>query len=144
MGGYAPYRRDRKACVHAILSHIRDMAHVLRPARGMVLLEPMAIKQGLVFVPANANDELKRQYVVKAVGKGRIVKPKKNKSFLLLFPEVKVGDVVLANRYAGHPIEINGRPHRLVHDDSIMAVIGLDDSDPRLAPEPASPQFGSS
>jgi hypothetical protein len=62
----------------------------------------------------------------------------------MVFPEVRVGDRVVANRYAGHGIEVNGKFHRLVHSSSIMAVVGLEDSDSRLAPAPNGVQFGSS
>lgn len=126
------------------------MAHVLKPARGMVLLEPQpqpSVQNG-IFIPVQADGELKSQYVVRAVGKGRVIRTKKKRRWLMQFPEVRVNDVVVANRYAGDAIEINGKVHRLVHQDSILAIVGIADSDPRLEPEPASnqpaPLFGGS
>lgn len=120
------------------------MAHVLRPARGYVLLEPMptTLVENGIYLPLTPDGELKQQYVVKAVGKGRIIRTKKKRRWLMVFPEVKVGDRVVANRYAGHALEINSKIHRLVHSSSIMAVVGLDDSDARMAPE--QPQFSNS
>jgi co-chaperonin GroES (HSP10) len=122
------------------------MAHVLRPARGYVLLEPMptTLVENGIYLPLTPDGELKQQYVVKAVGKGRIIRTKKKRRWLMVFPEVRVGDRVVANRYAGHPVDINGHFHRIVRFDSIMAVVGLEDSDSRLAPAPNGVQFGSS
>ncbi len=122
------------------------MAHVLRPARGYVLLEPLPVSlvENGIHIPPCADEELKREYVVRAVGKGRVMKTKKRGKYLLLFPEVRVGDHCIANRYAGHPVDINGAPHRLVQHSSIIALVRLADSDNRLAPLPIESRLGLS
>ncbi len=121
------------------------MPHVLRPARGYVLLEPLPISmmEGSIHIPPTGDDELKREYKVVAVGKGRLIKPKKMKSFILLFPEVRVGDNVIANRFAGEPVEINGHLHRLVHHTKIIALTRLADSDNRLVDQGSFTACGS-
>ena len=125
------------------------MAHVLRPARGMLLVKPIPEPsiQGGIHIPDNQLKDLKSQFMVVAVGKGRIRKFKKRKGFLLCFPEMKIGDRVVAGTYAGTELQINGVAHRLIEQDSVMALVGLVDSDPRLALEPVGdqprPAFGN-
>ncbi len=97
----------------------------IRPFSGMLLAEPIKqseITQGGIFIPDNARSELKSQYKVVAVGRGRIIK-RKNGKHLRLATEVGVGEMVVANTYAGKVVEVDGKSMRLLDQSSIMAVV---------------------
>lgn len=109
----------------------------------MVLVKPASITSELT-IPDTAFKDLQSQFDVVAVGKGKVKKFKKRKGFLLCYPEVKVGDRIVANTWAGTELVINGKPHRLIQQESVMMIVNLAPDDPLLAPEQGTPQFGSS
>lgn len=74
------------------------------------------------MIPETSRQDLKSQFKVVQVGKGRIVKLK-NGTFLRLAPEVKVGDTIIANSYAGKECGIDGKAMRIMEQSSVQAVV---------------------
>ena len=100
------------------------MAKFIRPFPGMLLIEPVreTNSNGILF-PQTAHKDLQSVFKVVAVGKPK-VKRLKNGSFLRIPAEVFAGQKIVANTYAGKELEVDGKVMRLIHFDSVMAVLG--------------------
>lgn len=97
----------------------------IRPFSGYLIGEPIKsseVTKGGLFIPDISRGDLKSQFRVTSVGKGKIVKLK-NGTFLRLAPEVKAGDVVIASTYAGKEVAVDGKLCRLMEQSSVQAVL---------------------
>ncbi len=108
------------------------MSRYLRPCAGKVLVKPKIGSPYDTTLPVAevAFKELQSQFLVVSVGKGRVVRLKNGK-FLRLQPEMRAGDTIVANTWAGKAVEVDGVPHRLMEQSSIMAVV---ESEPEAVP----------
>jgi len=97
----------------------------LRPLGNRILAEPLPDPQfsdaGL-YLPPIARDQLRAKFKVVALGRGQIY-PTKQCGLLRILPDCKPGDVVLANKMAGHPVSVNGKTMRLLDASCLIAVI---------------------
>lgn len=87
---------------------------MIRPIKNRVLLKPIpnpTISDGGIHIPFGATDNLQSQFVVLARG------PKAE--------EVLPGQRVLCNTYAGTEIMVDDKPHRLVEQSSILAILSV-------------------
>jgi len=93
----------------------------IKPFEGRILVEPEEVmesktKSGIIL-PDTAKEKPIEGKVV-AVGKGRV---KEDGTVIPL--EVKAGDKVLFNKYAGTEIQIEGEEHLMMREDDILGII---------------------
>jgi chaperonin GroES len=81
------------------------------------LLENEEKKKGGIIIPDTAKERPSEGEVI-AVGKGR-----RNNSGDRIEPEVKQGDRVLFNKYAGTEIEIESTKCLVMKEDEILAIL---------------------
>lgn len=72
---------------------------------------------GSIILPASAQEK-KEQMEVIAVGAG-----KTNKDGSIKKPQVKEGNVVIVDKYAGQQVELNDEEYTIVKSDDIIAII---------------------
>ena len=96
------------------------MATTIKPLEDRVLVEPLEAEtttaSGLV-IPDTAKEKPSKGEVV-AVGPGKHADDGK-----LVPMAVKVGDMVLFNKYAGTEVKIDGAEHLVMREDDILAII---------------------
>lgn len=94
---------------------------MIKPLGDKVIVEPQKVEEetssGIIL--ARAQKEKPNQGVVVSVGPGR---PKEDGSGYIPM-EVKVGDKIIFSRFAGVPIEDNGKEYLLIFERDIIAVI---------------------
>jgi chaperonin GroES len=97
------------------------MAINLKPLGGRVVVEPIeaedVTKSGL-FLPETAKEKPQKGTVL-SVGPGE--RDDKGKYIPM---EVKVGDVVLFNKYAGTEIKVDDKKIMILRENEILAIIG--------------------
>lgn len=97
------------------------MAINLKPLGGRVVVEPIeaedVTKSGL-FLPETAKEKPQKGTVL-SVGPGE--RDDKGKYLPM---EVKVGDVVLFNKYAGTEIKVDDKKIMILRENEILAIIG--------------------
>jgi len=74
-------------------------------------------KKGGIIIPDTAKEKPMESVVV-ALGNGRIDDRGKKVPF-----EVKMGERVLINKYAGTEIRMDGKEYKILNSDDILAVI---------------------
>ena len=74
------------------------------------------LKSGLV-IPDN-NSEKPNQGKVVAIGEGRLTFDGK-----ILPTRIEVGDTVMYNKFAGHPIKVDGEDFFVIKEDEVLAYI---------------------
>ncbi len=94
----------------------------VRPIGDRILAEPVEVKEekgkkGGIIIPDTAKEKPMESLVV-AVGTGKTGDDGKKIPF-----EVKKGDRVLASRYGGTEIKLEGKDYRILNGDDILAVI---------------------
>lgn len=93
----------------------------LTPLWDNVILEPVEVsdqRPSGLYVPDSAKEKPSRFKVI-AVGAGKT----NEKTGEKIPMEVKVGDVVFCSRYAGDEFKIENIEYRVVHQDSILAIV---------------------
>jgi chaperonin GroES len=97
------------------------MAINLKPLGGRVVVEPIeaedVTKSGL-FLPETAKEKPQKGTVL-SVGPGE----RDDKGHYIPM-EVKVGDVVLFNKYAGTEIKVDDKKIMILRENEILAIIG--------------------
>ncbi len=73
--------------------------------------------QGGIYIPQTAQEKTQSGIVV-AVGPGR-----KNDKGELIAVEVKPGDEIIYDKYAGTQLKIDGADHLVISSDDILAVV---------------------
>lgn len=81
-----------------------------------VLEAETATKSGIII--PDAATEKPNQGKVLAAGTGRITE-----EGVLVPMEVKVGDLVLFSKNAGHPVKVEGQEYHILKEDDIMAIV---------------------
>lgn len=94
----------------------------IKPLGNRVLLEPAEgpaeqIKGGIV-IPDSAKEKPLESKVI-ALGTGKL----DDKGNKIAF-DVKVGDLVLTNKYGGTEIKLDDKTYKVVSADDILAIIG--------------------
>ena len=92
----------------------------VKPLADRVLIEPNPAEEktaGGLFIPDTAKEKPSKGEVV-AVGPGKHADDGK-----LVPMAVKVGDMVLFNKYAGTEVKIDGAEHLVMREDDILAMI---------------------
>lgn len=82
----------------------------------VIVLEAEEKTKGGIILPDTAKEE-KTEGKVIAVGSGRVLESGKVQPL-----EVKKGDRVIYNKYAGDEILIDGKKHRVLKENEILAV----------------------
>ena len=96
------------------------MALNLKPLGGRVVVEPIEaedITAGGIFLPETAKEKPQKGTIV-ACGEGE--RDDKGKRIPM---DVKVGDVVLFNKYAGTEIKVDGKKVMILRENEILAII---------------------
>ena len=96
------------------------MAIQLKPLGGRVVVEPLEaedITSGGIFLPETAKEKPQKGTIV-ACGEGE--RDDKGKRIPM---EVKVGDVILFNKYAGTEIKVDGKKVMILRENEILAII---------------------
>ena len=92
-----------------------------KPLKDRVLVkysdEPEKSKGGL-YIPDTAKEKPQKGEVV-AVGPGKITDDGKQQAM-----DVKVGDTVLFEKYAGSKINIDDQEYLIIREDDILGIIG--------------------
>ena len=92
----------------------------IKPLADRVLIEPAPAETktvGGIIIPDTAKEKPSKGEVV-AVGPGKHADDGK-----LVPMAVKVGDMVLFNKYAGTEVKIDGAEHLVMREDDILAII---------------------
>ena len=93
----------------------------IKPLGDRVLVEPAEeteVKKGGIIIPDSAKEKPQESKVI-ALGTGKIDDNGKKVAF-----EVKVGDIVLTNKYGGTEIKIDDVEYKILNQDDILAVVG--------------------
>jgi len=97
----------------------------IRPIGNRILAEPIPPKDTTdsgLFIPPAAQDQLRAEFKVVAVGRGK-VHPTKDAGLLRILPEMQPGNRVIASRYAGTEVPVDGKRMRIIDANAIIAVI---------------------
>ena len=94
----------------------------IRPVGDRILVEPVEEKEnkgkkGGIIIPDTAKEKPMESLVV-AVGTGKTDDNGRKVPF-----EVKKGDRVLASKYGGTEIKLDGKEYKILNGDDILAVI---------------------
>jgi len=92
----------------------------IRPLQDRVVLKRLEEEQktkGGIFIP-DAAKEKPIEGIIVAVGKGKVASDGK-----LIKPDVKEGDKVLFNKYAGTDIKIDGEDYLILKEEDIVGII---------------------
>ena len=93
----------------------------LKPLNDRVLVKRLDVEEktaGGLFIPDTAKEKPSKGEVV-AVGPGRV-----NNDGKTIPMQVKPGNAVLFNKYAGTEIKLDGEEHLVMREDDILAIIG--------------------
>jgi len=97
------------------------MAQVkVKPIGDRVLLESLEVAEqvkGGILIPDSAKEK-PQEYKVVALGTGKTDDKGKKIAF-----DVKVGDLVLTNKYGGTEVKIEEKEYKLVSAEDILAVL---------------------
>ncbi|MCG8529204.1 MAG: co-chaperone GroES [Desulfovibrionales bacterium] len=91
----------------------------LKPLSDRVLVKRLEAEEktaGGLYIPDTAKEKPSRGEIV-AAGPGRV----ENGNCIAM--TVKVGDVVLFNKYAGNEINIDGEEYLVMREDDVLAII---------------------
>ena len=97
------------------------MAQVkVKPLGDRVLLESLEVAEqvkGGIVIPDSAKEK-PQEYKVVALGTGKTDDNGKKIAF-----DVKIGDLVLTNKYGGTEVKVEDKEYKLVSADDILAVL---------------------
>lgn len=92
---------------------------MLKPLGDRVVIEPQKQEETTasgIVLPEKAKEKPVRGKVV-AVGRGRLEKGK------VIPPDVRVGDLVLYNKYAGTEVKVEQHEYLIMRESDILAVL---------------------
>lgn len=93
----------------------------LKPLNDRVLVKRLESEEktsGGLYIPDTAKEKPSKGEVV-AVGPGKTADDGK-----VVAMQVKAGDMVLFNKYAGTEVKLDGVDHLVMREDDILAIIG--------------------
>jgi chaperonin GroES len=97
------------------------MAIKIKPLGDRVLVKPIEeaeVKKGGIIIPDSAKEKPQENKIV-ALGTGKTDDNGKKIPF-----EVKKGDTVLAGKYGGTDIKLDGVEYKILNQDDILAIVG--------------------
>ncbi|MFA6713836.1 MAG: co-chaperone GroES [Victivallales bacterium] len=92
----------------------------VKPLGDRVLLEAIEVAEqvkGGIVIPDSAKEK-PQEYKVVALGTGKTDEKGKKVPF-----DVKIGDLVLTNKYGGTEVKVDDKEYKLVSADDILAVL---------------------
>lgn len=91
----------------------------IKPLQDRILVERVEEEEkvGGIIIPDTAKEKPQKGTIV-AVGPGR-----KDENGKLIAIELKKGDTVLFNKYAGTEIKVEGKEYLLMREDDVMALV---------------------
>jgi chaperonin GroES len=92
----------------------------VKPLGDRVLLEALEVAEqvkGGIVIPDSAKEK-PQEYKVVALGTGKTDDKGKKVPF-----DVKIGDLVLTNKYGGTEVKVDDKEYKLVSADDILAVL---------------------
>ncbi|HOK06004.1 MAG TPA: co-chaperone GroES [Syntrophales bacterium] len=92
----------------------------IRPLQDRVIVERLAEEEktkGGIIIPDTAKEKPMEGKVI-AVGKGRVTDDGK-----LVKPDVKAGDRILFNKYAGTEVKIEGKEYLIMREEDILGIV---------------------
>ncbi|NLI99440.1 co-chaperone GroES [bacterium] len=91
----------------------------IKPLQDRILVERVEEEEmvGGIIIPDTAKEKPQKGTVI-AVGPGR-----KDENGKLIPLELKKGDTVLFNKYAGTEIKVEGKEYLLMREDDVMALV---------------------
>jgi chaperonin GroES len=92
----------------------------LKPLGGRIVVEPMEaedVTTGGIFLPETAKEKPQKGTIL-STGPGE--RDDKGKYIPM---EVKVGDVVLYNKYAGTEIKVDGKKIIILRENEVLAIV---------------------
>ena len=92
----------------------------IRPLHDHILVKRVKEEEktkGGIIIPDTAKEKPQEGKVV-AVGKGKLLEDGK-----LVALDVKKGDRILFNKYAGNEVKIEGEEHLILREDDILGVL---------------------
>lgn len=103
------------------MQHQSEQSHTqLQPLGNRVLVRPLAADEKLkggIILPDTAKKKQEQAEVV-AVGKGKL-----DKQGNLIPMPVKVGDIILMEKYSGQEVTLNDEAFVIVRADDIIAIV---------------------
>lgn len=93
----------------------------LKPLNDRVLVKRLESEEktsGGLYIPDTAKEKPSKGEIV-AVGPGKTADDGK-----VIAMQVKAGDMVLFNKYAGTEVKLDGVDHLVMREDDILAIIG--------------------
>jgi chaperonin GroES len=96
------------------------MALNIKPLGDRILVEAVEekeVKKGGIIIPDSAKEKPTESIVI-ALGSGKTDDNGKKVAF-----EVKKGDRVLASKYGGTEIKIDGKEYKILSSDDVLAVL---------------------
>ncbi len=92
----------------------------IRPLQDRIIMKRIPEEEktkGGIIIPDTAKEKPVEGLVV-AVGNGKVLEDGKVRPL-----DIKPGDRVLFNKYAGNEVKINGEEHLMLREDDILGVI---------------------
>jgi chaperonin GroES len=91
----------------------------IKPLQDRILVERVEEEEkvGGIIIPDTAKEKPQKGTII-AVGPGR-----KDENGKLITIELKKGDTVLFNKYAGTEIKVEGKEYLLMREDDVMALV---------------------
>jgi len=91
----------------------------IKPLQDRILVERIEEEEtvGGIIIPDTAKEKPQKGKVIE-VGPGR-----KDDEGKTIAPDLKPGDVVLFNKYAGTEIKVEGKEYLLMREDDVMALV---------------------
>jgi chaperonin GroES len=91
----------------------------IKPLQDRILVERVEEEEmvGGIIIPDTAKEKPQKGTII-AVGPGR-----KDENGKLISLELKKGDTVLFNKYAGTEIKVEGKEYLLMREDDVMALV---------------------
>lgn len=94
----------------------------LQPMGNLLLVVPIEAKhQGRILIPDTAKEPPQLYFIAK-VGTGKPERDANGKLHAHVF-QVKEGDKIIASKYGGTEIQVDGVTYKLLRDDDVLAVV---------------------
>ena len=93
----------------------------IKPLSDHVVIEPVMEEEKTkagIFLPHTAQKDEPEQGKVVAVGPGKVMSNGERKAM-----EVKVGDLVLFNKYGPNKVKVNEKDYLIAKQDDILAIL---------------------
>ena len=93
----------------------------VRPLGDKILVKRLEAEEKTasgIFLPESAKEKPQQATVI-AVGDGKLLKNGERAAF-----SVKVGDVIILNKWGGTEVKIDGEEYMVMAEDEVLAIVG--------------------